>query len=73
MASGRRSATGNSAAGGPPSGDVQASGTATDATDDPTPLGVGSAEDAESTAGSGSVGQGAEAGPAVGDSDPSGI
>ena len=66
-------ATGNSAAGGPPSGDVQAGGTATDATEDQVPQGVGSAEDAASAAGSSSVGQGGEAGPAVGDDDPSGI
>ena len=66
-------ATGNSAAGGAPSGDIQAGGGTTDATEDRTPEGVGSADDAASTAGSSSVGQGGEAGPAVGDADPSGV
>jgi hypothetical protein len=46
----------------------------TDAVRDQAPEGVGSAEDAASTAGSASVGKGgAESGPAVGDEDPSGI
>ena len=66
-------ATGNVAAGGAPSGDIQGGGPAADAARDQAPEGVGSAEDAASTAGSGSVGQGAEAGPAVGDADPSGV
>jgi hypothetical protein len=66
-------ATGNVAAGGAPSGDIQGGGPITDAVRDQAPEGVGSAQDAASTAGSGSVGQGGEAGPGVGDDDPSGI
>ena len=66
-------ATGDAAAGGPPSGDVQGGGPATDAVRDQTPQGLGSDEDAASAAGSGSVGRGAEAGPAVGGDDPSGV
>ncbi len=67
-------ATGNVAAGGAPSGDIPGGGPVTDAVRDQVPEGVGSAEDAASTGGSSSVGKGgAEAGPAVGDADPSGI
>ena len=66
-------ATGNAAAGGAPSGDIQGGGPVTDAVRDQAPQGVGSAQDAASPTGSGSVGQGAEAGPAVGEDDPSGV
>jgi hypothetical protein len=66
-------ATGNVGAGGAPSGDIEGGGTAADAVRDQAPEGVGSAQDAASTAGSDSVGKGAEAGPGVGDADPSGI
>ena len=66
-------ATGSVAAGGPPTGDIAGGGPQTDAVADQVPEGVGSAEDAASTGGSDSVGRGAEAGPAVGDADPSGI
>lgn len=50
-------ATGNTAAGGPPSGDIQGGGPVTDAVRDQKPTGVGSAE----------------FGDAVGSEDPSGI
>jgi hypothetical protein len=66
-------ATGNVAAGGTPSGDIQGGGPAADAVRDQAPQGAGSAQDPASPAGSGSVGQGAEAGPAVGEDDPSGV
>src|SRR4051794_25330170 len=66
-------ATGNAAAGGAPSGDIQGGGPGTDAVRDQAPQGVGSAQDAASTAGSSSVGQGAGVGPGVGENDPGAI
>ena len=66
-------ATGNTAAGGAPSGDIAGGGPVSDAVADQAPAGVGSAEGANATADKGETGGMADTLDAVGTEDPSGI
>jgi hypothetical protein len=71
-------ATGNSAAGGPPSGDIQGGGPITDAVRDQAPTGVGSArfgsaEHANAESDKGETGGLADSRDPVGTDDPSGV
>ena len=66
-------ATGNTAAGGAPTGDPAGGGPASDAVRDQMPEGLGSAGDASSTGGGREAGQGRETADTLGADDPSGI
>lgn len=66
-------ATGNSAAGGAPSGDIQGGGPITDAVRDQAPTGVGSAEYGNAETDKRETGGVADSADPVGTDDPSGV